>query len=198
MSGAILTTNEFTTVQPPEMLVVDNSLMLQRMRAANAAATFALMHASKDSIDKFMPGMLDPDEETMRQTLTSVEAGMAAGRIAFYDIFDQGAYVGAVNLHSRHHENSLEIASLGYWKSDVAPKTGSVTRSAERLIDFGLRDFGLDAIWIDIDPANSRSIAVAERLGATSLGETTAGEGSNSLAEVHYQITEEDWTERHA
>jgi ribosomal-protein-alanine N-acetyltransferase len=61
-------------------------------------------------------------------------------------------------------------AAIGYWLVPEARGRGLATAAASLLVDWGLREHGLERIEFAILPENLASQRVAERLGATPEG----------------------------
>jgi RimJ/RimL family protein N-acetyltransferase len=58
---------------------------------------------------------------------------------------------------------------------------GYATEAAHAALDYAFREMGRDHVISVIDPENTRSIAVAERIGETVEGEMTDGDGHRLL-----------------
>ncbi|MEU3974827.1 GNAT family N-acetyltransferase [Streptomyces bacillaris] len=58
----------------------------------------------------------------------------------------------------------------GIWLEPAAQGRGLITRAAERLIDWAVYERGMHRVEWDASAANTRSIAVAKRLGMTRDG----------------------------
>lgn len=83
-------------------------------------------------------------------------------------MFYRGELVGNVALTRIQPE--LKKAEIGYWLAPDHQGKGIVTRSVNALMRHAFDDLGLDVIHICAAEQNSRSRAVAERLGMTLEG----------------------------
>jgi [ribosomal protein S5]-alanine N-acetyltransferase len=81
---------------------------------------------------------------------------------------DDDRALGNVNLAALDGRGGE--AEVGYWLVPEARGRGLVTAAASLLIDWGLREHGLERIEFAILPENLASQRVAERLGATPEG----------------------------
>jgi ribosomal-protein-alanine N-acetyltransferase len=81
---------------------------------------------------------------------------------------DDDRALGNVNL-ARLSDDGRE-AAIGYWLVPDARGRGLATTAASLLIDWGLREYGLERIEFAILPENLPSQRVAERAGATPEG----------------------------
>lgn len=83
-------------------------------------------------------------------------------------ILANGELCGAVGLHviDRRHRNTC----IGYWIAEEHEGRGIVTQACRAIVAAGFRDYGLHRIVIRCATGNSRSAAVARRLGFTEEG----------------------------
>jgi RimJ/RimL family protein N-acetyltransferase len=54
---------------------------------------------------------------------------------------------------------------IGYWIDRAHEGQGLVTKASRALTDIAFRDLAMHRVWLSADPENTRSCAVAERLG---------------------------------
>ena len=83
-------------------------------------------------------------------------------------IWYRGEFVGLVGL--THVSRRTRSGDLGYWLVSAAEGKGLVTRACAAMIDYAFTDLGLRRLEIKVAESNSRSRAVAERLGFTLEG----------------------------
>lgn len=83
-------------------------------------------------------------------------------------MFYQGALVGNAALTRIQPE--LKKAEIGYWLAPDYQGKGIVTRSVKALMRHAFDDLGMDVVHICAAEQNTRSRAVAERLGMTLEG----------------------------
>ncbi len=81
---------------------------------------------------------------------------------------DDDRALGNVNLAGL--DGDRREAEIGYWLVPEARGRGLATAAASLLIDWGLREGGLERIEFAVLPENVASQRVAKRLGATSEG----------------------------
>jgi [ribosomal protein S5]-alanine N-acetyltransferase len=81
---------------------------------------------------------------------------------------DEERALGNVNLAGLGDDG--RAAEIGYWLVPEARGRGLATAAASLLIDWGLREHGLERIELAILPDNLASQRVARRLGATPEG----------------------------
>lgn len=93
---------------------------------------------------------------------------------------DDDRALGNVNLAGLDGDG--RDAEIGYWLAPEARGRGLATAAASLLIDWGLREHGLERIEFAILPDNLTSRRVAERLGATPEGLREASHQSEGRA----------------
>ncbi len=81
---------------------------------------------------------------------------------------DDGRALGNVNLTG--FDEDVREAAVGYWLTPQARGRGLATAAASLLIDWGMRNLGLERVEFAILPENVASQRVAERVGAVPLG----------------------------
>lgn len=97
---------------------------------------------------------------------------------------DDERALGNVNLAG--FDGDGREAGIGYWLVPEARGRGLATAAAALLINWGLRDLGLERIEFAILPDNAASQRVAERAGATPEG---IRERSHEAEGRHWDMT---------
>lgn len=108
------------------------------------------------------PMTLDARIELLRGFRSKFDTGGEA----IYGIFsaDGSTVLGGSGLHPHIGDDALEI---GYWIRTSATGAGLAGEAAAALTHAGFRLRGVDRLEIHVDPANTRSARVPERLGFT-------------------------------
>jgi len=76
---------------------------------------------------------------------------------------DADAAVGVVGLH--HIDRAAACAQVAYELDEDHSGRGLATEAMQRVLEFAGAEMGLRRIEARIDPKNSRSVRLAERLG---------------------------------
>jgi RimJ/RimL family protein N-acetyltransferase len=135
---------------------------------ATAPLVLAAVTEGLEHLRAWMPWAMDEPTtvEEKAELLRSFRAKFDTDQDYAYGIFsaDETRVVGGTGLHARQGEGVLEI---GYWIVPDLQGRGLVTEAAGALVRVGFEAMG--ARWIEIrcDPRNTRSHAVAARLGFT-------------------------------
>lgn len=150
-----------TTADWPTSIDVGDGLVLRAPDPIDAEAVVDAVNSSIEHLRPFMAWATGPtavDQQALR---------LAVGREAFdvggdatFTIFEGAEVVGGMGLHHRGGPGLLEI---GYWVRAGHEGRGVITRSARALATLALER--AECVVIRCDVANTRSAAVAERLG---------------------------------
>ena len=107
----------------------------------------------------------------------------------------KGRYAGGVGLSTDPFGVSGE---LGYWVGEEFEGRGLVSKACGTLIEHGFGDAGLHRIFIRAGVENTRSRAVAERLGFTFEGvHRGEGRGTGGFYDLAcYGLLEDEWPRR--
>jgi glyoxylase I family protein len=156
--------------------------------------------------EALLPLFADP--ETMRywahapiKTLAEMQAILARNlppqnrALSSFAITSDGhRAIGCTNFYGEHDA----IAGLGYILDKSRRGEGLAAEAAEAVVDHGFRALKLHRIYLDIDPDNSASIRVAEKLGFRREGhfhKTFLRDGVY-LDSVIYATLREEWLTR--
>ncbi len=129
--------------------------------------------------DKELFAVVDDNREHLRQWLafldltTSVERilpflnncvqGYLDGTSCRFALVVDGAIGGAVGLEDISAQNRR--AKIGYWLAQPLQGQGCITAAVRALLEYGFEDRGLNLIEIRAASANTKSRAIAERVG---------------------------------
>lgn len=110
-------------------------------------------------------------------------------------IFDGGVLVGCVALF--HVEPRTRTGELGYWISAGAEGRGLVTKGCRAIAAYAFEDLGLRRLEIKCAATNTRSAAVAERLGFALEGRLRQAEPVRERWDdlLLYGLLAEEWGE---
>jgi ribosomal-protein-serine acetyltransferase len=114
------------------------------------------------------------------------------GREYAYGIWVDDTFAGAIGLHTDPKHRS---AMIGYWIDGEHEGRGLITMASRALTDIAFRDLLMHRVWLAADPMNTRSCAVAERLGFLLEGvrrEDTYTDGRFRDTAI-YAILEDEW-----
>lgn len=151
-------------IGPPERIEAGD-MLLRRWGPEDLMPRFEAVTVSFAHIHPWMDWLAEPATLASQRAFGEVVATRwptADGGFNF-GIFDaEGAVLGAIGLHDRLGPPAIEI---GYWCHAEHTGRGVITRSAGALTRIALALPGIDEVQIRCDAANSRSAAVAQRLG---------------------------------
>jgi ribosomal-protein-serine acetyltransferase len=172
---------------------IDERTIVRTLTLDDAEVIFRAIDANRDRLRPYMPWertTRSPDDVRafIERSLASTTDEDANG------IWVAGEFAGNVGLRVNEVMNSGEI---GYWNVRSFEGQGLITNVCQRFVDHGFRDRRLHRIEIHAAAVNSRSRAVAERLGFTH--EATMREGYRTSDGTYtdqtiYGLLAREWT----
>ena len=152
------------------ILPVDDELQLRLVEPRFAEEIFAVVDANREHLRPWMP-WVDPTRsaEDTRKWAEGVLRGFAEQSDVAVSIFERGQVVGATGLHGMNNPNHR--AETGYWLTADAQGRGIATRCLRVLLDYAFGERGLHRVQLHAMVDNTRSRALAERLGFKLEGE---------------------------
>jgi RimJ/RimL family protein N-acetyltransferase len=146
--------------------VLTERLLMRPYAPDDAALVKDAVDTSLDHLRTFMDWAWAAPEPVgaVRKRLRAFRDAFRHGDDWIYGLFerDGSALVGGAGLHRRVGPEALEI---GYWIRASRVRRGLATEAAGALTRLAFEWCGAVRVEIHVDPANTASIAVAERLG---------------------------------
>jgi ribosomal-protein-serine acetyltransferase len=181
-------------------IAVDTDLVIRRLTAADAGALYALVDANKAYLARFMPWC--SPAYSLDDSRKFIAGGSApehlentlAGGIYYGDAL--GGIVGLRGLKSL--DRSGEI---GYWLAEPLQGRGIVTRCCRKVIGEAFSKHGMNRVQLRAATDNTRSRAIAVRLGMTHEG-TQREAGRDGDGRFHdlelYSVLAREWRQQSA
>jgi len=145
-------------------LRVDEHTILRPFRDADAAPLFALVHANRAHLRRWLPWVdRASDVASIREFLRGVQARAAEGTSLELAIEHAGELAGVAGFRSL--DTSNRAGELGYWLREDRGGRGVMTACCRALVRHGFESLGLNRISLAAAAENARSRRVAERLG---------------------------------
>ncbi len=143
---------------------IDSRLRIKSVTLEDANELFELVDANRSRLREWL-GWLDKTRE-LKDTIgfinfaseTEQTNGAVTAAVRYQD-----KLVGLVSFHKI--DWSTSTANVGYWIGEDASGKGIVTRSVEKLVEYGFNTLNLETIKIRCASENYRSLAVPKRLG---------------------------------
>jgi ribosomal-protein-serine acetyltransferase len=145
-------------------LPVDAALALVPRRQDDAREMFTLVDAHRKSLTEWL-SWVDAtfSVEDARRYARFAESQFEQLAGFEYSVRENGAIVGGIGLY--HLEWASRLAHVGYWLAPNARGRGLITRATEALTTHAFEELHLHRLEIRCVVENSKSRAVAERLG---------------------------------
>jgi RimJ/RimL family protein N-acetyltransferase len=141
-------------------------MLLRRYEPDDAPLVKEAVDSSLDHLRTFMDwAWLAPEPVgVVRKRLRTFRDAFRHGDDWIYGLFtpDGSEVLGGAGLHRRVGPEALEI---GYWIRASRVRQGLATEAAAALTRLAFERCGAIRVEIHVDPANTASVAVAERLG---------------------------------
>lgn len=129
-----------------------------------AAEFAAYVHRAREHLAPWLPwARTIVDEETARQFLQRYADQQAADGGRIQGIWLDGELVGGTLF--RIFDPRTSTCEIGVWLAREAQGHGLIQRTARLMIDWAVHERGMNRVEWRTFPANTRSIAVAQRLG---------------------------------
>ena len=144
---------------------VSSRVVVRRVRRADAAELIALNRENVEYHAPWENGFTDQAgfDAWFDRSLTGPSVALIAREAATNDV------VGVINLN----EITLRVfrsAYLGYWGYAHTGGRGLMTEALQIAVRIAFDEFGLHRVEANIQPANTRSIALVKRAGFTKEG----------------------------
>ncbi|WP_132189536.1 GNAT family N-acetyltransferase [Kribbella orskensis] len=170
---------------------------LRPLEPWQAAEFLAHVDKARANIEPYIPwAEVVVDEEKARDFLERYAKRQAADEGRIYGIWLDGELVGG--LLFRTFEAAWGSCEIGVWLSAEAEGHGLITRAAQQLVDWAIGTRGMTRVEWRCVPANTRSVAVAQRLGMTLEG--TLRQAFPYRGELHdvqvWSILSDEWPHR--
>jgi ribosomal-protein-serine acetyltransferase len=177
-------------------LRADDEVELELAEAHHAEEIFALTDRNREHLRPWMPWV--DGTVTAADTaafLAFIRGEYAAGRAFHCNLRHRGVLVGGIGLNRIDRVHASK-ADLGYWIGAEHVGQGIVTRAARALTTAAFERLGLHRVSIRAAVENTRSRAVAERLGYAFEGVLRGHElvGGRHLDHASYAMLSADWT----
>jgi ribosomal-protein-serine acetyltransferase len=171
-------------------------VVLRRHRASDATDLFAALEASRERLAPWLqfPNRLQTIEATCDWLIHREARWLLREALSFAIRHSETQdYLGSVDLHSIVWER--HSFALSYWLRDGAEGQGYMSEAVRLVTDYAFTALSANKVALRCDARNTRSAAVAERLGFVRegrlRGEATTTDGA--LAdELHYALTRDD------
>jgi len=155
--------------RPSGDLVVDATLALVPRKPEDAREMFALIDAHRADLTRWVTWVdatLSLDD--VRRYARFAQSHFERLTHFEYSIRENGAIAGGIGLY--HDDRGSRTGHIGYWLAPGARGRGLITRAAAALTTRAFRELTLHRLEIRCVVENSKSRAVAERLGYTLEG----------------------------
>ncbi|MFJ7942234.1 GNAT family N-acetyltransferase [Streptomyces sp. NPDC096354] len=147
----------------------DDGAELRPLEIWQAEEFLAHIDRARELVDPWIPfATFATDLESARALLQRYADKQAADTGRLYGIWSDGTLVGGVLF--RLFDTESGNCEIGCWLESAGEGRGLVTRAVRKLIDWAVEERGMHRVEWVASSANTRSVAVAKRLGMTCDG----------------------------
>lgn len=145
-------------------LVIDDDIVLRIKKPEYAKEFYTLIQVQRDYLAEWLPWVKYVTSPAAQEvSLTGFYNETMAHNAYETAIFYKNELAGSLGFNEISQLNKQ--ADIGYWLSADLQGKGIVTKSVEKLIDFGFTELGLHKITLLAAVENMPSNAVAKRVG---------------------------------
>jgi ribosomal-protein-serine acetyltransferase len=158
------------TVAPTQLTIpVDDGIELRCASVAECDALYAAIDRNRTRLRTWLPWVgLTFGQNDLIEFVRLREIDNVARISLTTNIWFQGELCGAVGLHAIDQRD--RSSSIGYWLDQAYEGRGIMTRACRAIVTEGFRQYGLHRLEIRCATGNSRSSAIARRLGFVEEG----------------------------
>ncbi len=146
------------------MLLVNDDIILKNFTEENAAELFAVVNNNRAHL---RPWLVWVDatlrEEHSLEFIRNARQEQYDQQSISFGIFKKGKIIGGIGMHQ--WDRPLRKAQIGYWLIQEEEGKGILYQSAKVFIQYLFDQLQLNKIELHHLPSNTRSAAVAKRLG---------------------------------
>jgi ribosomal-protein-serine acetyltransferase len=180
----------------PQTIKVTDDIELRHWKTKDAPALFALTDKNREILQPWLPWV--PETKTAADSKKFIlncikeykeETAMEMG------IWYKGELVGCAGLH--HIGKTSRQVAIGYWLSAEHHGRGIITQGVRALVKYAFKTLDLNRVEILAGTTNTRSWAVAERLGFVMEGIKRQAEfvDNKYIDYVMYSMLRSEWVE---
>jgi ribosomal-protein-serine acetyltransferase len=182
-------------VDAADILPIDlgGGLVLDLTTAADAEPAYDVVAAERSRLREWLPWVdATTDLSVEQEFLRGIERANALGAALNATIREAGEFCGFVGLRVDHAHRSAEI---GYWLAERCTGRGVMIRCVAAMFEAGFARLGLHRLELLAATGNTRSRAIAERLGMTFEGIRREAEElpSGFVDLAMYAMLVQDW-----
>lgn len=160
------------------ILKVDDEIELRLYDDYKVKDVYATIDRNRAHIGRFMDWPDDhQDVEDTRAFVRHARRAYGRGETIDVMIFYKGEFVGSVALMNQ--STSVKKAEIGYWLAQAYTGRGIITRAARAMLSYAFDVLNMHKVILRCGTENTKSCAVAQRLGFTL-------DGVDVHAEVRY------------
>ena len=153
---------------PADTITVDDDLVLRKPSLARAEDIYPLVDSNRDHLRQWLPWV--DDMRSIKDERQWLKDQLDPSNRWHHPlmVLHRGKLVGMIGVFGLNTQ--ARAGEIGYWLAKEAQGQGIITRSCRAILDYVFALEGMNRVQIRAAAGNTRSRAVAERLGFTLEG----------------------------
>lgn len=161
---------------------IDDEVELRLHETHHAQELFALTDRNREHLGRWLPWVeLTRELDDTRDFIKRARQSYADNSAIPMSVWFQGNIAGTLGIQGLNW--SIGSGEIGYWLGAEYEGNGIMTRSCRALVSYAFETLDLNRLVLRCQPENTRSSAVARRLGFTYEG--TLREWAKNNGELH-------------
>lgn len=173
---------------------INEDLELKLLEPRYASELFALIDRNRGYLREWLPWVDRTRSEADLLPFIEGTLKQFAGNNGFNcGIFYKNRIAGVIGFHGIDWSNKK--TTIGYWLGESYQGNGIMTAACRRLVDYAIRELGLNRVVIQAGVENTKSRAIPERLGFRQEGVLKQTEWVNDRYVDHavYAMLADEW-----
>lgn len=175
-------------------IVVTPSIELKEFSSIDAEQLFNLIEKNRSYLREWLPWL--DHSRCVADSIKFIEDATikwAQKKSLILGIWTDNKIVGAISFNIIDLDNLL--GKVGYWLSNEYQGKGIITQACSALVDYGFTELKLKTITISCAEGNSKSRAIASRLGFNFVGTENNKEWlyDHYVNHAVYSMNFDDW-----
>lgn len=171
-----------------------DDIQLRVLELKNAKELYRLIDDNRLFLREWLPWVgSTTGVEVIKQFIKSSKKQMSENNGFQAGIYYKGEIAGCIGLHSIDWSNKK--TTIGYWLASDFQGKGIMTQSCKAIVNYVIKDLGLNRVEIRAAELNSKSRAIAQRLGFIQEGICRQVEWlyDHYVDHVIYAMLSEEW-----
>jgi ribosomal-protein-serine acetyltransferase len=172
---------------------LSDDLRLRLLEESDAAELYGVIDGNRDYLARWMPWVAEQTLEDTTAFIWQTRKQLTNNKGFQTAIVEDERIVGMIGFHGLSWQH--RATTIGYWLAEASQGRGTMTRAVQTLVDHAFGTWQLHRIEILVRAENTRSRAIAERLGFKQEGVLRENErvGDRYVDRAVYAMLAGEW-----